>query len=326
MWDRVANGLQERDFGENMTESIVTLSDGQKRLLAATESFRTAENGRKPTIRELAAKYNVPRSTLGRALKKARTAHALLAMANGRGRGTRLTVEEEGMIVEAVREFNRNGTPLDRQSLQDLVQMLVKSFPAVRKSKIAFKNNRPGADWVRLFLQRHPALSLRKRVNLEQDRALAMNPTTVAAHFTRLKAVIEKYDIHDPSRIFNLDESGFSIKGMTLGGRAKCIVSEGARGNIVEPKFRGSCDHVTLMPVVSAAGQALTPVVVLPGKEAKFRRRADRTFETPSDYLPQPNYCFMRPIAGVDGDIFFLGRRISSRRRHIFVSRDVEFF
>lgn len=48
------------------------------------------------------------------------------------------------------------------------------------------------------------------------------------------------------------------------------VVSYGLRGNATEPQFRGSCDHVMLMPVEAATSQAFTLVVVLPGKKAQF--------------------------------------------------------
>lgn len=103
--------------------------------------------------------------------------------------------------------------------------------------------------------------------------------------------------------MFNSDESGFSLRGMTL-GRSKCIVRSVMRANTRELKFRGTCDHVTVMPVISAAGQVMTPLVVFPGREEKWRKRSDGKFETPADFLPQPNNLTMRPIAGVDTEIF----------------------
>ncbi len=59
------------------------------------------------------------------------------------------------------------------------------------------------------------------------------------------------------------------------------------------------------MPVVSGYGQLCTVVFVFPGVEAKFRKLVKKQFQTPADFLPQPNYLYNRKIAGVDGDIFF---------------------
>lgn len=69
---------------------------------------------------------------------------------------------------------------------------------------------------------------MRKQVNLESERVDAMNPEYVARYFTRIKALMRKFDIDEPTRIFNLDESGFYIKGMTF-GRWKCILKKKSR-------------------------------------------------------------------------------------------------
>lgn len=108
----------------------------------------------------------------------------------------------------------------------------------------------------------------RKRLNFEGSHSEAVNPERVATHFARLRAVIYHSNILDPSSVSNFDESGFSIRGMTLGERAKCIVLGDSRVNTRELKFRRTFDYVTVMPVVSATGQVLTQVIVLPGMEA----------------------------------------------------------
>lgn len=288
-----------------MEKGLIVLTARQRRLLAAVKEHQEAPPSSKPTLRSLAKKYDVAASTLCRSLKGGASEKAILAQSDRRGRSQRLTDEEEKLIADSIKHFESNGTPLDRQAVMDMVQTFVSSFNSNRQREIGFKTNRPGVRWMELFLQRHSELRLRKRVNLENARCEAMNPDTVAEHFARIRAITEKHGINDPTRIINLDESGFSIRGMTLGGRSKCVVSQGSRGNTTEPKFKGTCDHVTLMPVVSASGQAYTPVIVLPGKEARYRKRSSGIFETPADYLPQPNYLFMRQIAGVDSDIFY---------------------
>lgn len=108
------------------------------------------------------------------------------------------------------------------------------------------------------------------------------------------------------TQVFNLDECRFSIRGMTL-GRSKCVVQKGTQGNTKEPKFRGTFDHVTMMPVISASGQVMTPLFVLPGKEMRYRemRMSERDYEMCHDFLPKPSLFHIRSVAGVDTDIFF---------------------
>lgn len=132
-----------------------------------------------------------------------------------------------------------------------------------------------------------------------------MTPEIVATHFARIRGLCDKYSIKQGSCIFNLDESGFSIRGMTLGGRKKCIVKKGTRANTKYVKFKGTVDHVTLMPVVSGSGQFYTPVFVLPGIESKYRKLSGNRFQNPDDFLHEPNYLYYRKITGVHGDIFY---------------------
>lgn len=56
-----------------------------------------------------------------------------------------------------------------------------------------------------------------RRIARKKERAETMTAQNVASHFAGSKALTEKFDTTNLSRIFNSDESGFSIKGMTLG-------------------------------------------------------------------------------------------------------------
>lgn len=73
------------------------------------------------------------------------------------------------------------------------------------------------------------------------------------------------FSIRNPTRIFNLDEAGFFMRGMPL-WRSKRVGKTGERGNTREIKFRGTLHHVTLMLVISAAGQILIPIVAQAGQ------------------------------------------------------------
>lgn len=101
--------------------------------------------------------------------------------------------------------------------------------------------------------------------------------------------------------MMNLDEYGFSIHGMNL-ERSKWVFRKDPGEN--EPKFRGTCDHVTIMPAVSVFGQMYTPIVVLPGTEVNWRNRSAGKFETQVNFLPQPNLLFMRAVTGIGTNIF----------------------
>lgn len=188
-----------------------------------------------------------------------------------------------------------------------LTQSFDFSFRLTCHQALGFPKNRPGTDYLKRFSERDSQLSMRGRIVLENERAESMAPPNNATHYNRLlKALVETFNINDPSRIFNFGKSDFSINGMTF-GRSKCIVKSDTRDNTRDPMFKGTRDHVTLMPVISASGEVLNPLLVLPGTIAKYSKRIYGTFGTRADFLTQPSYVLQPSVAGVDPAMFFNG-------------------
>lgn len=139
---------------------------------------------------------------------------------------------------------------------------------------------------------------------MEAELHEAINPENISKHFAQLETLMTKNNIRNPTPLFNLDKFVFSMRGITL-GRPKFILKWDERGNTRDVKFRGSCDHVTLMPFVSAPGQIMMPLAVLPVVETKHRKRQNGKYETASDFLPKPNYLHVQSVSGVDTNIFY---------------------
>lgn len=59
------------------------------------------------------------------------------------------------------------------------------------------------------FLKRHRELTVKIIVSLDSAGHGSMNPEKIANHFATFDGLMNKYNIHDPTRIFNIDESGF---------------------------------------------------------------------------------------------------------------------
>lgn len=79
------------------------------------------------------------------------------------------------------------------------------------QNHIGFKpvwKNRPGDNWIYLFLKLLQAIILRERVNLEAVCSMKINLVNEATQFACIWSVMMKVNIQDPSRIFNLEESG----------------------------------------------------------------------------------------------------------------------
>ena len=70
------------------------------------------------------------------------------------------------------------------------------------------------AGWWYSFKSRHPDLSIRTAEQLAYSRAVAQDQTVLDHYFELLeRTLVENELIGLPSRIFNVDESGFPLQG-----------------------------------------------------------------------------------------------------------------
>lgn len=83
-----------------------------------------------------------------------------------RGKQLALSDEEERVVVESLKEFASNGTPLSRHDVMDLIAMMCASFPTSRRARLPFKDGRPGKRFLSGFIRRHPDLALKRRAIL----------------------------------------------------------------------------------------------------------------------------------------------------------------
>lgn len=73
-----------------------------------------------------------------------------------------------------------------------------------------WKNNESASyDWLRGFMKRHPALSLRTPQATSLSRGTAFNQTTVEEFFNNVRAAFGKH-AYGPEAIFNIDETGIT--------------------------------------------------------------------------------------------------------------------
>lgn len=179
-----------------------------------------------------------------------------------------MTREEENLIYDAVLEFHNNGTPLSR-CIFDLSTALISKFVPECQMHLGFQNNVPGKKWLFRFLDRNKELTFKRSSTLECVQQKEINPENVVKHFAILEDLINRYDIQEPTRIFNLANQLSSICLMTV-SRTQCKVKRGQRRNKLQINFKDASDHVTLIPVVLAAGQIMKPLVIFSGAEARY--------------------------------------------------------
>ena len=200
------------------------------------------------------------------------------------------------------------GFPLPRKVIKKLVVDIVKS--SNRAPRINLEKG-PTDKWMRAFLKRHPDISLRKPHPLERER-LSLSREQISHYFKLLSDTLDQLDIKDdPTRIFNLDETGFSGKEF---GREKVLVAKGTK-HPYQPNVSIS-GHVTLQVAISASGKIVSPLVIfsknLPRREYASGIPDDWSFcTTESGYINSDIFtswfrdCFI-PNAGKSRPILVL--------------------
>lgn len=114
--------------------------------------------------------------------------------------------QEEELVLHIIR-MGKCGFGLNHKEIRQLAFQIAEKYkldhPFDRKLEMA------GADWLRLFLRRHPELSLRKTENTSLARLQGFNRETVNEFFILLEKVMTDVN-YAPDQIWNVDETGFS--------------------------------------------------------------------------------------------------------------------
>ena len=174
-----------------------------------------------------------------------------------------LTKEEEIEIVNWIMECYERGFPVTKMRLLDHVQKFV-----VESNRVTpFRNGRPGHNWYKMFMRRHPVLSNRVAQNLTCIRA-SVTEKEVREWFDRVKVYLEEKGLIniENKRVFNLDESAFKL----VPDSGKVIAPKGAR---TVYQVVGSSDKatVTILFTASASGVLAPPLILFECKTTPKR-------------------------------------------------------
>ncbi|VEN44176.1 unnamed protein product, partial [Callosobruchus maculatus] len=140
--------------------------------------------------------------------------------------------------------------------------------------QLAFRNKIPhpfngvnksaGKKWLKLFLKRHPQLSMRTPQGMSAARIKSFTPEKVSRFFDLYEPEYNK--IRDPfQRVFNVDETGITIvqhkhsKVISLKGKKQISsLTSAERGKLI-----------TIITCVNASGVYIPPVIIFPRKNMK---------------------------------------------------------
>lgn len=212
----------------------------------ALRELRETEN---PKIREIARKYDIPKSTLHFKLKNPdhRTSF---------GPQPVLTKDEEYILELWIKRLMKKGFPLKIENLQRSVSKFLEENPRPNP----FKDNYPGDGWVKAFLKRHPDIVQRTSEGVTQSSA-NISEQDIRKWFTEIHQYLEEIGLlhllDDPTRVFNGDESGFQLCPKT----GKVLAVKGTK-NVYSIDTNNSKESITVMFTFSASGEACPPMVV----------------------------------------------------------------
>ncbi|KAG8232961.1 hypothetical protein J437_LFUL011454 [Ladona fulva] len=119
--------------------------------------------------RQAADHYNISRSTIKRRLKN--------DLPIKPGHPTVFTCDEEMAFASHLDKVRDFGFPVDELDFR----YIVKCYLEKQGRLVEFRNNLPGRDWVKLFMKRHPHLSIRFANNVKRARA-AIDETVITQY------------------------------------------------------------------------------------------------------------------------------------------------
>ena len=178
-----------------------------------------------------------------------------------------LLPSEEGLIVSFLLNFAQRGLPLTQPHLREAIKIIVDGMPPVHRLAIPFKSHGPSRYYIRSFRNRHDSsLSFCKPLRQEAKRFSAVNADVLTKHFSVLEKLISENEL-DASKIFNLDEAGtIPEKDITGIVAARRLMPRRGDRDVKMPQLK-KLNRVTMMPLVSAAGEAAPPSFVSKGLE-----------------------------------------------------------
>ncbi|KAJ8956456.1 hypothetical protein NQ318_010770 [Aromia moschata] len=174
-------------------------------------------------------------------------------------------IREKNMSInKASKEFNVPKTSIidrmkgrsrpNRHTVEKIAKDLGKSH--------LFTDGKPGQKWYINFMKRHPEISKREAEGVNRARAV-ITEEYLRAWFRDLHEYLETNNIadvmSDPSRVFNGDESGFSLCPKS----GKVLAPKGWK-NLYTIKLGQEKDNITVLVTFSANGKIAPPLVAFP--------------------------------------------------------------
>lgn len=224
----------------------------------ALQNAIEAVSSRTLGVNRAAEEFGIPKTTLKNRIKNQKTSKS-----RSLGKSSCLNEEAEAKLVRHIKKLQKFGFTPDRDSVRTMAFELAEKLQV--KHPFNKTKGKAGYDWLKLFLSRHPDLSVRKAEGVSTTRAEGLNKTVVHNYFTLLDGVLTKYQLFDkPGKIFNIDESGLQLNNKPgeviaqKGSKSVPSITSGEKG-----------ETISVVACCSAEGVFLPPFCIFKGKNVK---------------------------------------------------------
>jgi hypothetical protein len=217
----------------------------------AIEDLKSRDPGEQFTLKEVAEKYGVNRSTLGRRWKG-----VTVSQEAGYAQQQALNPQQEDELVVYIKGLTRQGLPPTRE-------MIISFASQVAHQQLS-------ESWVTRFINRHSIyLISRWSTGIDNVRYQADSGYKYKLYFDLLFHKIEEYEI-EPRNTYNMDEKGFMIGVL---GRTKRVFSKSSwvKKGVRAPIQDGNREWITVLASVCADRSALPPSLIYQAKNGAIR-------------------------------------------------------
>lgn len=235
--------------------AIISLKGFKPKFLYSEEAMKNAMHAvdtKNMSCHKASVKFGVPRSTLENKVKGKTPRERKM------GPSSVLTAEEEDTLVKWILSIAKAGFPLIKEDLLCTVQKIIQ----MSNRETPFTNNKPGRKWFKLFLARHPEISVRVPETLTQSRA-KVTEVGLRMWFKEMEDYFCKENLKDvlkdPQRIYNCDEAAFLLCPKT----GKVLAPRGCK-DVYEIVQGSDKESLTVLMTVRADGVVCPPFIVYP--------------------------------------------------------------
>jgi hypothetical protein len=239
--------------------------DIEERIQKSISAYTTGEFA---SIRKASNAFEVPFSTV-QARMAGRNSYPIAHESQ-----QTLTNAEETILERWITRLTRTGFPASPKLVLEIAEEI--RSERVQLSRRTSSTTRPiGYSWLQRFKTRHTNLTGVWTRQIEGVRFHAVNFEAGKAWFDAVTELIIEHQ-YTPERIYNMDESGFAV-GDSQCSRALVNVREDSSWKVVS----GRTEWITAIECVSAAGEAIPPLLIF---KAKHTNTAWIPTHTPSNW------------------------------------------